>query len=71
MTRANDLGYQGEGMFNVERTARRDHRCDNCKGVIPAGSKYVRATASHDCPYTGDGWRTLKIHLRGECRRGY
>lgn len=47
----------------VERTARKPHKCGECQREIAVGEKYLFAKG---LPYDGDGWEQFKTCL--QCR---
>ena len=52
------------------RRARRDHRCDNCRKCIAAGSHYIEAVISPDHGDIGNaGW--WRSHECEECATRY
>lgn len=49
--------------FSRTCTARKRHRCHNCKGTIEPGEIYTRFSATPDDEYwTTDTWTNLKAH---------
>ena len=59
--------YDTENQMHVETypVARKEHRCDECRGAIPPGSQYQRIVGKSD----GDLWSVKTCSCCAEIRR--